>query len=136
TLSNIFLGIGILCLILGTGNVLLCHSRGIYYQGLINRMEEAEKTTILSQKNAELLTKESERGAGALPKSLRRNWSGSEPDPGDQAQLEKLESRYAFYRFCVLGGKSLLALSGILLLSGILIRRGAPLQSDSDQTEN
>lgn len=129
-LSNLLLAFGVLFLILGAGNTLFGHIRATYYKDLLVAFRSADGLVSDSARNTEAQEPALEPAPfeSTIPEIVLSE--RAETTPEDRAQLERLESRHAFYRFCILGGKSLLALSGMLLLLGLLLRRGQSRESE------
>ena len=140
-LPNTLLGLSLLSLVLGAGNLIIGQQRSEYYQGLqieaLAMMEDGDTSGSLldpvggsrppshspdlkvSEEGLEL---ELER-TRLLAISVMET-EGSPVNSGAEGggrTLEYIEARYNFYRFCVLGGKCFVAASGAFLFLWLLV---------------
>jgi len=141
-LPNILMGLAILSLVLGAGNLIVGSKRSEYYHGLRQTFEQSSLPHEQSIEDTESITPELKgeehstnllefdpfdvmeldtSEPAALISNIRTNGlTPSKPEMGGKT-LEYIEARYNFYRFCVLGGKCMLAAAGAFLFLWLLV---------------
>ena len=101
------LGIALILIILGTGNLLIGHNRSKTYKNLLQKIQSEHETSLL------------------------RDEVSGEPIIGSSKQEDdrylihrnRLQARLEFYRLVELGGKCFLALSGLCMLAYLVFSR-------------
>lgn len=98
---NSLLGIAIIFIILGLGNILFGQSRVAIYSGFLY--------------NAEQRALESNPPENPAPERLQ--------DDNQNRHIQRLKARLDFYKVVVIGGKSFLAFAGFMLLTYLVMLR-------------
>lgn len=128
------LGLGVICLILGAGNLYLGTQRALHYrlviQSLTEERDDSFKTPSIANRGR-LVRKSSSSSTtrvftyGSEKEAEVSNTSGrtSAGKTVDDEYLMSAKRRYEYYQFCIIGGKCLLAFSGCLFLLSLVIGR-------------
>jgi hypothetical protein len=129
------LGLGVICLILGAGNLYLGTQRARHYrdtiQSLTAERDDSFKTPSIANRGR-LVRKSSSSSSttrvftyGTEKEADVTDASGRMPSEQsvDDEYLMSAKRRYEYYQFCIIGGKCLLAISGCLFLLSLIIGR-------------
>lgn len=129
------LGLGVICIILGAGNLYLGTQRALHYRDIIQSLTEERddsfKTPSIANRGR-LVRKSSSSASTTRVFTYGSEKETDVPDASgrtaggpavDDEYLMSAKRRYEYYQFCIIGGKCLLALSGCLFLLSLVIGR-------------
>jgi hypothetical protein len=128
------LGLGVICLILGAGNLYLGTQRASHYsvviQSLTEERDDSFKTPSIANRGRLVRKSSSSSTTRVFTYGSEREAEVSDPSGGtageqsvDDEYLMSAKRRYEYYQFCIIGGKCLLAMSGCLFLFSLIIGR-------------
>ncbi len=128
------LGLGVICLILGAGNLYLGTQRALHYrvviQSLVEERDDSFKTPSIANRGRLVRKSSSSSTTRVFTYGSEREIEVSNTTDGaaaeqvvDDEYLMSAKRRYEYYQFCIIGGKCLLALSGCLFLLSLVIGR-------------
>lgn len=128
------LGLGVICLTLGAGNLYLGTQRALHYstviQSLTEERDDSFKTPSIANRGRLVRKSSSSSTTRVFTYGSEREVEVSDisgrtavGQAVDDEYLISAKRRYEYYQFCIIGGKCLLALSGCLFLLSLIIGR-------------